>query len=81
MVAPVTMAGEKGEGKEVMKEITRVIDAKITIIESLTDEDADLIVSVKADAEENVKETLKGLYEADDIQVEIHDFVMDGQTE
>lgn len=61
-----------------MKEITRIIDVKITIIEKMTDEDADMIVLAKADAEANVKETLKSLYEADDVQVEIKDFVMDG---
>lgn len=60
-----------------MKEITRIIDVKITIIEKMTDEDADMIVLAKADAEANVKETLKGLYEADDVQVEINDFVAD----
>lgn len=60
-----------------MKEITRIIDVKITIIEKMTDEDADMIVLAKADAEANVKETLKSLYEADDVQVEIKDFVAD----
>jgi len=60
-----------------MSEITRVIDARITIIEKMPKEDADMVLSYKAEAEKNVTETLKKLYSADDVQVEIHDFVME----
>lgn len=61
-----------------MKEITRIIDAKITIVEKIDNtDDVDLILNAKSDAEENVKATLHDLYNAEDVQVEIHDFVMD----
>ena len=60
-----------------MKEITRIVDAKITIIENVLDNDVDKIIEAKKDAAENVANTLKCLYRADDVQVEIHDFVMD----
>lgn len=60
-----------------MKEITRIIEAKITIIEKMPDDDADAILSYKQDAEKNVKETLEKLYMSDNTQVEIHDFVRD----
>lgn len=58
-------------------EITRVIEAKITIIEKMPMDDAETILSYKAEAENNVKETLQKLYSADNVQVEIHDFVRD----
>ncbi len=60
-----------------MKEITRIITAQVTLIDRLEDEDIDVIVAGKELAEESVKTTLKKLYKADDVQVEIKDFVID----
>ena len=60
-----------------MKEVTRIVKAQITIIEKVPDKDVDTIISAKEDAEVNVKNTLQRLYDADDVQVEIKDFVMD----
>lgn len=60
-----------------MKEITRIVDAKITVIVTVSDNDADKIIEAKKDAAEKVANDLKNSYHADDVQVEIHDFVMD----
>jgi len=58
-------------------EITRVIEAKITIIEKMPKDDAETILSYKSEAENNVKKTMQQLYTPDDVHVEIHDFVRD----
>ena len=60
-----------------MKEVTRIVNAQITIIEKVPDKDVDTIISTKEDAEANVKNTMQQLYNAADVQVEIKDFVMD----
>lgn len=60
-----------------MKEITRIVNAQITIIEKVPDKDVDTIISAQKDAEANVKNTMQQLYNAADVQVEIKDFVMD----
>jgi len=60
-----------------MKEITRVIEAKVTLIETMPVDDVETIIASKNEAENNVKSTLMKLYGASDVQVEIKDFVMD----
>lgn len=62
-----------------MKEITRIITSQITIIEQMTDEDAELIVASKEEAEKNVVKTLQKLYGADDVTVQIQDFAREVQ--
>lgn len=60
-----------------MKEITRIITAQITIIEQMPEYDAESVLACKDEAQENVKNTLQNLYKADDVKVEIQDFLMD----
>lgn len=60
-----------------MKEITRIITAQITIIEQMPEYDAESVLACKEEAQENVKNTLQNLYKADDVKVEIQDFLMD----
>lgn len=60
-----------------MKEVRRIVSAQITIIEKMTEDDADNVVSAKPDAEKNVADTLRHLYNADDVKVQIQDFVAD----
>lgn len=60
-----------------MKEITRIITAQITLIETMEDEFADSIISSKEDSEKNFVDSLKNLYRADDVTVEIKDFVLE----
>ena len=60
-----------------MKEITRIITAQITIIEQMPEYDAESVLACKEEAQENVKNTLQNLYNADDVKVEIQDFLMD----
>ena len=60
-----------------MKEVTRIVNVQITIIEKVPDKDVDTIISSKEDTEINVKNTMQQLYNVDDVQVEIKDFVMD----
>ena len=60
-----------------MKEVTREITAKVTIIETMTDEDADSVVLARKEAEKNVKNDLRKIYGADNVNVEIRDFVRD----
>ena len=63
-----------------MKEITRIITAQITLIEEMPDYDADSILEAKEEATANVKRTLQQLYKADDVNVNIQDFVRDKQV-
>lgn len=60
-----------------MQEITRIIEARVKVIAKMNNSDAVEIENYKKDAEKNVKETLQKLYKADDVQVEIHDFIRD----
>ena len=60
-----------------MKEITRIITAQITLIETMEDEFADSIISSKEDSEKNFVDSLKNLYRAADVTVEIKDFVLE----
>jgi hypothetical protein len=60
-----------------MSELTRVIEARITIINKLPDRDAEMVHSYKDEAAQHVAEKLRELYTADDVQVEIHDFILD----
>ena len=60
-----------------MQEITRIITAQVTLVDKMTAEDAEKIISAKAQAEKNVANTLRKLYKADDVKVQIQDFVMD----
>lgn len=67
----------KKKGRRKMKEITRIITAQITLIETMEDEFADSIISSKEDSEKNFVDSLKKLYRADDVTVEIKDFVLE----
>ena len=62
------------------KELTRVINAQITLIMK-DQEDADLNVILNDDTKSDCKEVIKNMCNdflgADDVQVEIHDFVLD----
>lgn len=60
-----------------MKEITRVITAQITVIEVLTDYDAETTVSAQEDARANITADLQKIYGADDVVVTVQDFVRD----
>lgn len=60
-----------------MKEITRIINAQVTIVEKMNDEEADNVVSSKDDAEKVLEGILKKHFMADDVQVEIKDFMLD----
>jgi len=60
-----------------MKEITRIITAQITVISKMSDDEADLFISHKEDAKELLENSLKEECNADDVIVEIKDFVMD----
>lgn len=60
-----------------MKEITRIITAQITLIETMPDDDADAIIKAKEVARANVTNDLKKMYKADDVKVDIQDFVLD----
>ena len=66
--------------KHMKKELTRVINAQITLIMK-DQEDADLDVIMSEDTKEDCKEVIKNMCNdflgADDVQVEIHDFVLD----
>ena len=72
---------EKKEVKHMAnKELTRVINAQITLIMK-DKEDADLNVILNDDTKSDCKEVIKNMCNdflgADDVQVEIHDFVLD----
>ncbi len=58
-----------------MKEITREINARMTLIETMTDEDTEDIEKAREDAEKNVTRDLERIYKPDDITVEIKDFI------
>lgn len=60
-----------------MKEITRIITAQITLIETMPDEDAETIIKAKEDAEKKFADDIKWIYSADDVTVEIKDFVLE----
>ena len=60
-----------------MKEITRVINAQITLIEAMPDEMAKTILVSKDAAENNFVDALKRKYLADNVTVVIQDFVLE----
>ena len=60
-----------------MSELRRVIEARVTIINKLPDKDAEIVHSYKEEAAQHVAEKLRELYTADDVRVEIHDFIRD----
>ncbi len=60
-----------------MKEITRIITAQITIIETMPDDDAETIITSKEDAQANIKADLQKMYNADDVVVTVQDFMLD----
>ena len=60
-----------------MKEIKRIIVAKITAILQVSDDEVDRIFEIKAQVREDIKNNLKYFCHADDVQLEIHDFVTD----
>ena len=66
--------------KHMKKELTRVINAQITLImKDQEDGYLDVIMSedTKADCKEVIKNMCNDFLGADDVQVEIHDFVLD----
>ena len=64
-----------------MKEITRVINAQITLIETMPDEMAKTILVSKDAAENNFVDALKRKYLADNVTVVIQDFILDKEQE
>lgn len=58
-----------------MKTIKRIVDAKILLVETVTDEDAEDILAAKDIAEKNVADTLQKLYNAANVVVDIYDRV------
>lgn len=60
-----------------MKEITRIITAQITVIEALTDSDAETVISSKDEARANITADLQRIYNADDVVVTVQDFMLD----
>lgn len=61
-----------------MKEFTSIVTAEITMIKTISDEQADRLVKhSRKDYPENVKSRLKELFEADDVNVQVQSFVMD----
>lgn len=57
-----------------MKEITRVITAQITLIDTVDDDFADSVISSKDAAEKRFADDIKWIYSADDVTVKIQDF-------
>ena len=64
-----------------MKELTRIITAQITLIGQIEEKDEEEIIASKEEAQENVKNTLQNLYSADDVTVNIQDFVRDNMQD
>lgn len=60
-----------------MKEITRIINAQVTIIESMKDEEADNVISSKEHFTKFVENTFRNNFNTDDVRVEVKDFVLD----
>lgn len=60
-----------------MKEITRIVTAQIAIIETMPDDDADIIVKAQETAKSNIMADLKKIYNADDVVVKVQDFLRD----
>lgn len=60
-----------------MKEITRIVTAQIAIIETMPDDDADIIVKAQETAKSNIMAELKKIYDADDVVVKVQDFLRD----
>jgi hypothetical protein len=60
-----------------MKEITRIITAQITVIETMPNDDAETIIASKEDAQANIKADLQKMYNADDVVVTVQDFMLD----
>ena len=60
-----------------MKEITRIITAQITVIETMPDDDAETIITSKEDAQVNITADLQKMYNADDVVVTVQDFMLD----
>jgi hypothetical protein len=60
-----------------MKEITRVINAQIILIETMNDKLADDILNSKVAAENNFADDIKNYYHADNVTVVIQDFVLE----
>lgn len=62
-----------------MKELTRIITAQITLIETMPDEDAETIIKAKEVAEKHFTDDIKWIYSADDVTVKIQDFVVESE--
>lgn len=60
-----------------MKEVERVITMQVTIINKMTDEEADMLVGAQDDAVAAIKHVVKHGLGADDALVTIQDFVRD----
>lgn len=64
-----------------MKENTRIITAQITVIETMSNEDAELVEKSKEDAEKSLKTLFTNYFGADDVTVKIQDFMRDKEVE
>ena len=60
-----------------MKEITRIITAQITVIETMPDDDAEDIIKSQEIAKKNIEADLRKMYKADDVTVYLQDFERD----
>lgn len=60
-----------------MKEVERIITAQITVIEVLTDEDADSVIASQEEARVNITADLQKMYNADDVVVTVQDVMRD----
>lgn len=57
--------------------ITKIITAQITIVEKMSKEESKVILENSDAFEQNAKVTLKDMFNADDVLVEVQDFVKD----
>lgn len=61
-----------------MKEMTRVITLQVTEIETMTDEDAEMLQKFKPDAIQNLKDDMNNFFcNPDDLIVTVQDFERD----
>lgn len=60
-----------------MVEITRIITAQITVVERMSKEEAKIILESKEAYQHNAAVSLKEEFNANDVLVEVQDFVKD----
>lgn len=63
-----------------MKENTRIITAQITVIETMPNEDAEMVEKNKTEAEKELKTLFTNYFGADDVTVKIQDFMHDKEV-